>query len=185
MNYESGMANVTLIPSGNEFNVYIRSLEEISLNSTPQNFLQYSNNYFDFFKIISKFSDEENIKNGFFNNRIIEHERVTDYIWSIKTSENSMRINLFGNSIRDTLDCDCFSWKTDSSKLCAHLVSALDFVVREEHFLDDTWGTNNFNSMINTIFSELAYDCLDVLLLDLPENKHIFLKKFFEFKLAL
>lgn len=185
MNYETGMANVTLIPSGDEFNVYIRSLQEIPLFVTPQNYFTCSKNYYKFLEILSNLTDDENFKTGIFKNQILSYEKKSKQTWIFKTLSNNVKIQLFGNSTRDCLECDCFSWQNESSQLCSHLVSCLDCFARDGGFLDDEWGHNDLNHVLDMILSGLVHANLDVLLLDMPKNKHPFLSTFFDLKLAL
>ena len=54
MNYETGMAGITLIPSLKEFNVYIRSLQEIEIPTTVARYLTYVKNYYKFLNRLRK-----------------------------------------------------------------------------------------------------------------------------------
>ena len=38
------------------------------------------------------------------------------------------------------MDCSCFKWQENKSKLCSHLITSLDYVVRNSKFLDYTWN---------------------------------------------
>ena len=38
------------------------------------------------------------------------------------------------------MDCSCFKWQENKSKLCSHLITSLDYVVRNSKFLDSTWN---------------------------------------------
>ena len=38
------------------------------------------------------------------------------------------------------MSCTCFKWQNNKSKLCSHLITSLDYVVRNSKFLDSTWN---------------------------------------------
>ena len=50
----------------------------------------------------------------------------------------------------DLMNCSCGKWGDNKSKLCSHLITSLDYVVRNSKFLDSTWNDGRPNPIRHT-----------------------------------
>jgi len=199
MNYETGMAGVTLIPSLEEFNVYIRSLQEIEVPTTVKKYLRHTKNYFEFLNFLSKISDEADFKNALLRNQIDYNECLINGItqpnkkgikekyFKFKITSNTISIDFGGCSMRQRFDCTCYKWQSNSEKLCEHLILCLDLAVRNNDFLDsvsDNAGNeqNELNNFKLEIIKELTANNLESVQYDITKENQFLINKFLEMK---
>ncbi len=148
VNYESGMADIVLLPNMKNDVQFIGSLDEITLDVPIEQFTDHSSRYFEFLKKLYQISKDEIFRSVIvegsttssriaimpdvkispiqimseihgFSNAKIDFERVDRHL--IKYSTN----NLFS--------CTCFSWVNMSKTqgLCDHLVLVLNESVKK------------------------------------------------------
>ena len=185
INYESGMASVTILPDFTETNIYIRSLQEIQLKTSVEKYLLYAKNYFSFLELLTNITQKENFLKGIFDMNIIDYKRKTGNKWNFTTKNNKTSINLYGETKKDIFSCDCFNWQENSSELCIHLISCLDLIVREGDFLNETWGYNEINWAIQKMLTQTIMENYEVISLDLPKDKHHIILKYLSYKQKL
>jgi len=176
VNYESGFAEVIIIPTMEETNLYIGSLEEIPLHESIQNdFNIFSKNYFEFLKIISENSDEIEFEKGFFGSKIkkmgtlkksqstdteyfVESVRKINHVgkWYIELENNTVEINPNTYGFRNIFKCSCYHWvdKDHSFTFCSHLIAALNRIGIECNFFDETWNEGNQVTFVLKAFIE-------------------------------
>jgi len=199
MNYETGMAGITLIPSLKEFNVYIRSLQEIEIPTTVDRYLTYAKNYYKFLNFLSKISDENDFKNALLKNHIDynqclinqvinnEYQKSIKPSFKFKINSHTVGIDFKRHSMRGRFQCTCYKWESNSEKLCEHLILCLDLAVRNNDFLDSIPDDSNseqnvLNEMSLEIIKELTVNNLESVLLDISEEKQFLINKFLEMK---
>ena len=56
------------------------------------------------------------------------------------------------------MDCSCFKWKENKSKLCSHLITSLDYVVRNSKCLDSSWNVSTKDNPIRHTFEVFMVD---------------------------
>jgi len=176
LNYESGLAEVIIIPEMEETNLYIGSLEEISLHeSTPNDFNIFSKNYFEFLKIISENSDESNFEKGLLGTKIkkigtlkknqstrteffVESIQKTTHEgkWVIELENNTVEINPNTYGFRNIFHCSCYYWVDidHSFTFCSHIIAALDRIGIDGKFFDETWNEGNQITFVLKAFIE-------------------------------
>ena len=145
--YETGIALVTVFPEMNEETILVRSLEEISLfEPFPSDFELFSKNYFEFIKILSKLTSKNDLVDGFFKNKFVDDATGSKIKFKLKVADNTVKLNLDKYKTRHIFNCDCFKFIENPLRLCSHLVTALDYVVKSFSYLDQTWNDANFLS---------------------------------------
>ena len=88
-------------------------------------------------------------------------------------------INEYGYGTRsqfDIMSCTCFKWQENKSKLCSHLITSLDYVVRNSKCLDSTWndGSNPIRHMLAVFLEDNISRKLDNILVELDgEEKEL------------
>ena len=83
--YEKGIAIVDVFPEMEEKTVLARTLEEVELpEASPNNFIEFSNNYSEFLEIIEEISDSDDYSSAFFKNEIKEVKAHSEYSYTIK-----------------------------------------------------------------------------------------------------
>ena len=72
----------------------------------------------------------------------------------------------------DVMNCSCFKWGENKSKLCSHLITSLDYVVRNSEFLDYTWndGSNPIRHTFEVFMVDQISRKLDNILDELRTN---------------
>lgn len=130
VNYETGMTSVTVLPTLEQITIHVRSLQEIQLyEKTPSDFIRHARNYFEFLKLLSRISDPDEFNLGIFetipNNLHWDGYVATSEFGNIKTKitrgDFMQKRNYF---------CSCFKYNDNPTKICRHIVSELDALVR-------------------------------------------------------
>lgn len=135
INYETGMASVTILPTLEQIIIHVRSLQEIQLyEEAPSEFINHSRNYFEFLKLLSKISDPSEFNLGIFetipNKLNWDGHTATSEIDNIKTKISR------GDLIQKrNYFCSCFKFNDNPTKICRHIISELDKVVRNYSYL--------------------------------------------------
>ena len=149
INYESGRADVILLPKMEENTQYIGALEEITLSVNIKKFVDYSNMYFQFLDKLYQISETDILKKvisdkSFISSRlktpqivivpdqyiecIFEKRFKTKIRFDVHPDKSSLRY-----SIDDLFSCTCFQWnqKSRTNGLCDHLIFTLNESVKK------------------------------------------------------
>ena len=174
--YEKGIALVSVFPEMNEETVLVRTLEEVELlEATPRRFNEYSEHYLEFLEIIHEISNESDQFEAFFNNQIKDADISSGKIRSSIEFENaSVVIELDRyKEIRKCMNCTCFKWNEDKSELCKHIITALDYLVRNSEYLDDSWNKsyNKFLRLFDLFFEENIKRDLDNIIYEIEDDE--------------
>ena len=173
--YETGIALVSVFPEMNEETVLARTLEEIELVEAGVNdFNIFSENYLEFLRIIDQISEDDQFE-AFFKNEIKQTECHLNDGYTITFENHTVTFEPDQNQLNDILNCSCLQWIENKSKLCTHLITSLDWVIRNSKSLDGTWN-NGYNSMRHTIELFLEYNIsrnLDNLLYEIDSNRKL------------
>ena len=144
MDYEDGLASVSILPEMNEVTVLARCLEEIPLfESKPSDFELYSKNYLDFLIILSTITTHENLFDGFFKNKFIEEPTGNETQLEVKFDYNTVNLDLYSRKKHSAIKCNCIQYAENQLYLCSHLVSALDYMFRRFLFAGESWPDSN------------------------------------------
>ena len=167
INYESGLASVSLIPDMKEITVLIRSLEEIPLyDKHPMNFESFASRYVEFLNIIAKLSTFESFNRGLLETNManISITNSTSLI-TADLDGDKVCLNLDKQSALDMFQCKCISWQEDKLNLCPHLIHLLDKIIREHSslYLDDRWydGSNPLRHALTSLIEHNISIVLD------------------------
>ncbi len=156
VNYESGRADVILLPKMNESTQYIGSLEELTIPINIKKFIDYSNIYFQFLSklrqisktdIFKKIISESISKTSTFN-KIVEKRIIFEKEIEYRFVGNSKcRIDFIKYLDKDSLkyrtddlfSCTCFQWdqKSKTNGLCEHLIFILNESIKEIFSLEN------------------------------------------------
>ena len=170
INYESGRADIVLFPKLEIKTQYIGALEEITLPVSLENFVAYSNIYFQFLgKLwhVSKIDVFRKIISGksFFSPRLKKtpmiHIVSDQYIECIFDERFRTKINLqeqldnssLKYSINDLFSCTCFQWnqKNRTDGLCDHLVFTLNESIKNFLLSDNESSESNIEHLLQKI----------------------------------
>jgi len=156
INYESGRADITLLPKMNESTQYIGSLEELTIPVNMKKFVEYSDIYFQFLaklrqiskteifrKIVSEGSSETSELNKIFEKKIISDEEI-EYRFNVNSKcRIDFTKHLDNDSLKyrtdDLFSCTCFQWnqKSKTNGLCEHLIFVLNESIKEIFSLEN------------------------------------------------
>ena len=164
--YETGIALVNVIPEMNEATVLARCLQEIPLfESKASDFELYSKNYLKFLKILSPLAKNDDLIQGFFEQKIIEPPQILRRSFEFNFGYNTVKIYLSDYNKKNIINCSCMQWQENPLYLCPHLISALDHTARMKSFLDESWENdqNYLNSSLVAIMGENMSLILDKL----------------------
>lgn len=148
INYESGMADVVLLPDMKEDAQYIGSLEEITLNVPIKQFTDCSSKYFEFLRKLRQIS-----KTSVFRSIIADGPIKPSHIKhmpDIEITEHQITCTFYGNSeckidlnaspnrrklrysVDDLFSCTCFAWghMSKTQGLCEHIIYLLNESVK-------------------------------------------------------
>ena len=164
--YETGIALVNIIPEMNEATVLARCLQEIPLfESKASDFELYSKNYLRFLKILSSLAKNDDLIQGFFEQKIIGNPQILRRNFEFNFGYNTVKIYLSDYNKKNIINCSCMQWQENPLYLCPHLISALDHTARIKSFLDESWENdqNYLNSSLVAIMGENMSLILDKL----------------------
>jgi hypothetical protein len=152
IDYEKGIASVSLLPKMTGVTVLISSLEEIKLyEENPLQFNTFANNYYNFLMEIAKFSDPKEFTQAILVDKIKNYQRKGN-LWKIELENNQTEINLGSYGIRNMFHCSCYHWVNVShSTFCKHLVSSLNLICKIGIYYDETWGHTYKNALWRTL----------------------------------
>lgn len=154
INYENGLASITILPQMQESTALIRSLEEIPLyNPDPKEFEISSANYLEFLKLLSNLTKESDFINGLFNQKILSTSMIRYSKLILNFEHHEAYVNPKETSKKDILNCNCLQWTENKLYLCSHLVSALDYYYR-------TFG-HDLKNMLENVINENVSLILD------------------------
>ena len=144
IDYEDGLASVSILPEMNEVTVLARCLEEIPLfESKPSDFNLYSKNYLEFLIILSAISTHDNFIVGFFKNKFIEEPVGSKIQLQANFDHNTVNLDLHAYTKKSAFMCSCIQYAENPLHLCPHLISTLDYMFRRFSFTDESWPDNS------------------------------------------
>ena len=144
IDFEEGTASVKILPENNQELVLIGSLEEIELSSNSAlEYIDDSKNYYEFLKIISKMSDEQDFVRALFDEEIIDYNSKNTEKINFEFEHSKSSIDLSGYSKNDIIRCDCLQWIEKPLFLCKHLIKSLDFAYRELTRNHENWNEDD------------------------------------------
>ena len=75
--------------------------------------------------------------------------------------------------VRKCMNCTCFKWSEDKSELCKHIITALDYLVRNSKYLDNSWNKsyNKIHRLFNLFFEENIKRDLDNIIYEIEDDK--------------
>ena len=151
IDFQRGFASVSIFPEMKEETVLVRSLEEISLNEMYSKDLEiFSDNYLEFLKILMMLSTYSDLIEGLFDKKILESSIKHNSKFHLNFEHNSVILDLNAYYKKTILNCDCMEWAENPLYLCPHLIFALDYLTREDSFLDKPWD-DELNPIKNTL----------------------------------
>ena len=123
-----------------------------------------------------KNSYSKNLKLSFFQALAMNTKLSDEIKFMPGMSGKKYRYSQFGmrTSERfDVMNCSCFKWGENKSKLCSHLITSLDYVVRNSEFLDYTWndGSNPIRHMLAVFLEDNISRKLDNILVELDDEE--------------
>lgn len=149
VNYESGQADIVLLPKMNETIQYIGALEEISLLVSTEKFVEYSSKYFEFLGKLRRISETNRFRSivadGYVDSSgnknhppviIIPYDMIEcnfDQSFETKIKLGNCDESSLRYSIDDLFMCTCFQWNINNRKkgLCNHLIFTLNEIVKK------------------------------------------------------
>ena len=164
VNYETGKANIELIPSTEEVITYIGYLQEINLNDDPilDDHSVMSKNYFEFLNMIGKNSEDDEFQKAIFRyEEEISRALIKDKIggsqiegsWDFENKKiivnfpnNECVISQYENSFGNIFNCSCRYFQ-NKKKFCIHLIAALNEIGIRNGYFSDTWGEKDENQL--------------------------------------
>lgn len=153
INYESGLALVSLIPTMMEKTIPIGWLEEIPLyESSVAEFVRLSNNYQEFLKLLYHCSPDNFIEGIKMQNLTIDkiyNETQSSlqpyhYVWKVSSEHVDVLIPTSGwEYLHDDLKCNCMHRvnQEHSYTLCKHMVAALNLICIKGYYHND-WNSS-------------------------------------------
>ncbi len=165
--YETGIARVSVIPEMNEQTVLARCLEEIPLfESKPTNLQLCSENYLEFLKILSVLSTDDDFLDGFFKNKLIDQPEKNKPKLELMVQNSNVKLDLHSHEKKSIFNCDCMKFIENPFQLCSHLITSLDYVLRQFSYVDETWNIPNIMKNALTVFIckniEIILDRLEI-----------------------
>lgn len=141
LDYEDGLASVSVLPEMSETTVLIRSLEEISLNEThPKDFEFFTENYLEFLEMLIKFSMPSDLIEGLFETKILDSDIHNNSNFNLNFNYSDVTVDLNAYEENHILNCTCMKWAENPLYLCPHLIYSLDYLARNRSFLDESWN---------------------------------------------
>lgn len=171
VDYESGLASISVLPEFKEYSVLVRTLEEIQLyENSPLEFINNSRNYLEFLNILYPCSPNliyealstsvKKIKPKWGQNYSTGKWEVVKNAWTLEFEDAKGEINLNESEPRSIFKCDCFHLinQDHSYTLCKHMISTINNIVIFEGFLNYGWGVNEINLVKESleIFLEMS-----------------------------
>ena len=145
LNYEDGLASVTVLPDNYDVTVLSRSLEEVVLNEgRPKHFELFTSRYLEFLNMLMSLTTPNNLARGLFETEVYESVPVSASKFSLDFRYSQVVCDLKWRNKSQMLDCNCMQWRENRFDLCSHLVCSLDHVARESFLV--TWDDDG-NSM--------------------------------------
>ena len=188
IDYERGLATVSIFPEMSESTVLVRSLEEITLNEpNASSFETYANNYFEFLNMLSKLTSVSNLIEGMFNQKIQNSVIHTHNSLEMKFEHHHVKLSLISASKNRIAMCDCMAWAEDKFYLCPHLVSSFDHAFRTFSKFNESWAQNNneIKCALQTLFKNNISIILERLGLEYNSKKIKGDKKIIDFVNAI
>ena len=143
IDYEDGLASVSVFPEMKEITVLVRALEEIPLNETaPNEFDEFASNYKEFLSMLFQMSSIESMTAGLFDKKILSDSPKRS-VATFDFEHGKASINWSKSEKQRALHCYCMQWADNNLYLCSHLVCCLDYAFRNYSMIHTTWNSPN------------------------------------------
>ena len=167
INYETGKADIELIPSSEEVITYVGHLQEINLFDDPimDDHSVMSKNYFEFLNILGKNSEDDEFQRAVFrseeesaNARLKDkygsfyHGEIEDWGFEdknefmVKFPLHSCLIKQYEDGFENIFHCACDYFQS-KNKFCIHLITVLNEIGIRNNCFSDTWGEKDDNQL--------------------------------------
>ena len=131
INYESGLADITVFPSMYETTQYLGSMQEITFSNVNE-FREVSNRYYYFLKLLFDASYGDEFKNIILDTQDFSNVKIEHDLQSISCTFDNHKAEI-NTSEPFTVSCNCSIWKdfSQSEGLCSHLIFAYNLWFKE------------------------------------------------------
>lgn len=179
INYETGLASITILPEMVTDMIHIRSLEEVLLNTENQlNYEKVFSNYFHFLKLVYKYSQNE-FQSGI--NITSSSQKMKSFNEELFNFDNVTTKILLRN-YHYTLTCHCIGHAENPKLLCKHLVYAINNVAINKSYLNMDLSNHNpiMRCMLDFINTN-SENLIESFYFDLHEDEKIVFKEFLKY----
>ena len=131
INYESGLADITVFPSMYETTQYVGSMQEITFSNVNQ-FREISNKYFYFLQLLFDVSHGDEFKNVILDSENLGNVNIETELDKISCTFDNHTAEI-NTAETFTASCNCFVWKefSDFDGLCSHLIYTYNLWFKE------------------------------------------------------
>lgn len=183
INYESGRADIVLLPDMNEGTSYIGALEEIPIPANIKKFTDYSNMYFQFLsklrnisktdifrKIVSDSLFVSSLLKQAPNIRFLPENQIECIFGENFKTQINLESKIDSDSLlfttTDLFSCTCFQWNEKSRRngLCEHLIFTLNETIKKIFSLEGTiserkiqWQLKQIEKKMDLFLNRLRY----------------------------
>ncbi len=131
INYESGLADITVFPSMYETTQYVGSMQEFTFSNVNQ-FREISNKYFYFLQLLFDVSYGDEFKNVILDSENLSNVNVETELDKISCTFDNHTAEI-NTAETFSASCNCFVWKefSDFDGLCPHLIYTYNLWFKE------------------------------------------------------
>jgi hypothetical protein len=182
INYETGLASITILPEMATEMIHVRSLEEIPLNIENQtNYERSFNNYFQFLRLVFKYSHDE-FQLGL--NITPSDQVMKSYNELVFTFDNITTSIIIAR--HSYLGCSCFRHAENRTMLCRHLVYAINHVAINKSYLDMELSADNpIMGCVIDFINDNSKNMIHGFYFDLNHEDRIIFKEFLKYHAML
>jgi len=150
INFETGLADITVFPSMYETTQYIGSMQEISFSNVNK-FRETSNRYYNFLQLLFDASYGDEFKNVILDSQDFSNVNTEYELQSISCKFDKYKAEIDAGE-QFLVSCNCSIWKefSRSDGLCSHLIYAYNLWFKE---LVDRGETKITNKMLHELFT--------------------------------
>ena len=161
INFESGLANITVFPSMYETTQYIGSMQEISFSNVNK-FRETSNRYYNFLQLLFDASYGDEFKNVILDSQDFSNVNTEHSLQSISCQFEKHKAEIDAGEMF-LASCNCFIWKefSHSDGLCLHLIYAYNLWFKELLDMGETKITNKMLHELYTLKHNISSPLLD------------------------
>jgi hypothetical protein len=126
INYESGLAEITVFPSGIETTQYIGSMEEITFSNVDK-FREKSNRYYYFLKLLFDTSYNDEFKKAILESRYSKNKHTEVGLQKISCTFDKYKAQIdVSDSFLPSCNCPIGNGFLETKGLCSHLIFVCD-----------------------------------------------------------